>query len=170
MQMPVNLPLVDRWVDWIDPLRSVNTYGLFAVMTPTRPEILVEGSLDGVEWRTYDFRFKPGSLETAPRLVAPFHPRLDWQMWFAALGRYEEEHWYQRFCDRLLEGSPSVRGLLAADPFAGTPPKYVRATLYRYRFAPSGQKTWWVRARLGDYSPVLTTAGVPPPPLERGVQ
>ena len=155
MRLPVNPPLVDRWIDWIDPLRSVNTYGLFAVMTPTRPEIIIEGSLDGVEWRTYDFKFKPGSLERAPRLVAPFQPRLDWQMWFAALTS-SPEPWYYRFCDRLLEGSPAVRGLLAADPFDGTPPKYVRSTLYRYRFAPPGQKRWWVRERLGDYSPVLS--------------
>jgi lipase maturation factor 1 len=156
MQVPVSPPLVDRVIDWIDPLRSVNTYGLFAVMTTTRPEIVVEGSADGVEWRAYEFRFKPGSLERAPRLVAPLQPRLDWQMWFAALASYPEVPWYHRFCERLLEGSPAVRGLLATDPFDGTPPKYVRATLYRYRFAPSGQNAWWVRERLGDYSPVLS--------------
>jgi hypothetical protein len=167
VRVPVHPPLVDRWIDWIDPLRSVNTYGLFAVMTPTRPEIIIEGSLDGVEWRTYDFKFKPGPLERAPRLVAPFQPRLDWQMWFAALGSYPEELWYQRFCDRLLDGSPAVRALLAKDPFDGRAPRYLRATLYRYRFAPPGQKGWWVRERLGDYSPVLTTSDAPPPPLER---
>ena len=155
MRIPVNPPLVDRWIEWIDPLRSVNTYGLFAVMTPTRPEIIVEGSLDGIEWRTYEFRFKPGSLERAPRLVAPFQPRLDWQMWFAALASYPEERWYQQFCERLLDGSPAVRRLLASDPFDGTPPKYIRATLYRYRFAPRGQAGWWVRERLGEDSPVL---------------
>ena len=157
MRVPVNPPLVDRWIDWIDPLRSVNTYGLFAVMTPTRREIIIEGSLDGVEWRTYDFTFKPGSLASAPRLVAPFQPRLDWQMWFAALAD-SPEPWYYQFCDRLLEGSPAVRGLLATDPFDGTPPRYIRSTLYRYRFAPPGQQGWWVRERLGDYSPVLSRA------------
>ena len=166
MRLPVNPPLLDRWIDWIDPLRSVNTYGLFAVMTPTRPEIIVEGSMDGIEWRPYDFRFKPGSLDKRPRLVAPFQPRLDWQMWFAALASYPEVRWYHQFCERLLDGSPAVRGLLAADPFDGTAPKYLRATLYRYRFAPRGQTGWWVRERLGDYSPVLTAAGVQPPSLD----
>jgi hypothetical protein len=77
-------------------------------------------------------------------------------MWFAALGRYEEALWFQQFCDRLLTGSPSVRKLLAKDPFDGQPPRYLRATLYRYRFAPRGQKAWWARERLRDYSPVLS--------------
>ncbi len=157
IRLPLNPPLVDRWIDWIDPLRSVNTYGLFAVMTTTRQEIIVEGSMDGIAWRPYEFKFKPGSLEAPPRLVAPFQPRLDWQMWFAALADYPEP-WFHRFCERLLEGSPAVRGLLAADPFDGTPPKYVRATLYRYRFAPPGERGWWVRERLGEYSPVLSLA------------
>lgn len=167
MHIWVNPPLVDRWINWIDPLRSVNTYGLFAVMTPTRPEIIVEGSLDGVEWRTYEFRFKPGALEKAPPVVAPFQPRLDWQMWFAALAS-SPEPWYYRFCERLLDGSPAVRKLLANDPFDGTPPKYVRSTLYRYRFAPRGQTGWWVRERLGEYSPVLAAPGDSPPPQDNG--
>ena len=165
MRIPVSPPLVDRWIDSIDPLRSVNTYGLFAVMTPTRPEIIVEGSMDGVEWRTYDFKFKPGALENAPRMVAPFQPRLDWQMWFAALAS-SPEPWYYRFCERLLEGASPVRDLLAHDPFAGTPPKYIRSTLYRYRFAPRGQGGWWVRERLGEYAPVLTASGDPPSSLD----
>ena len=87
-------------------------------------------------------------------------------MWFAALASYPEVRWYHQFCERLLDGSPAVRGLLAADPFDGTAPKYLRATLYRYRFAPRGQTGWWVRERLGDYSPVLTAAGVQPPSLD----
>ncbi len=165
MRIPVNPPLVDRWINWIDPLRSVNTYGLFAVMTPTRPEIIIEGSLDGVEWRTYEFRFKPGPLEKAPPVVAPFQPRLDWQMWFAALASAPEP-WYSRFCEGLLDGSPAVRGLLANDPFDGRPPKYVRSTLYRYRFAPRGQTGWWVRERLGDYSAVLTAPGTSSPSID----
>jgi len=156
MHVTADPPLVRRWVEWIDPLRSTNTYGLFAVMTTTRPEIIIEGSTDGVEWRAYEFKFKPGSLDDSPRWVAPFQPRLDWQMWFAALGRYEEERWFQQFCDRLLTGSPSVRTLLAKDPFDGKPPRYLRSTLYRYRFAPRGQKAWWIREPLRDYSPVLS--------------
>ena len=143
-------------VEVVDPLRSVNTYGLFAVMTTTRPEIVVEGSMDGTNWRAYEFRYKPGSLERAPRWVAPFQPRVDWQMWFAALGRFESEAWFQPFLRRLLTGSKPVLRMFEYDPFQGRPPRFVRGSLYRYRFAPRGDKAWWVRERIGDYSPPLT--------------
>ncbi|HEX5111101.1 MAG TPA: lipase maturation factor family protein [Vicinamibacterales bacterium] len=148
--------------DGIDPLRSVNGYGLFAVMTTTRPEIVVEGSMDGSTWKAYEFFDKPGDLSRRPPWVAPFQPRLDWQMWFAALGRFEDEHWFQRFCARLLEGSPAVTKLLASNPFPDAPPRFVRATLYRYRFTDwsAGRSTgdWWTRERLGEYAPVLSRA------------
>jgi hypothetical protein len=144
-------------VEAVSPFRSVNRYGLFAVMTTERLEIEVEGSADGRTWRAYEFRDKPGPLTRRPTWVAPFQPRLDWQMWFAALGRYEEEIWFQRFCRKLLDGSPAVRALLATDPFAGTRPRFVRATLYRYRFSGWGlgreQGVWWTRERLRDYAP-----------------
>ena len=156
---PVPPPL-DRVVDFVRPFASVNTYGLFAVMTTTRPEIVVEGSMDGVTWRPYEFTHKPGNLARRPTWVAPFQPRLDWQMWFAALGRYEEEAWFQRFCLKLLEGSTSVTGLLADNPFPGTPPRLVRSTLYRYRFAPPGGRQWWTRERIGEYSPPMSRDGV----------
>ena len=72
-------------VAWIAPFRSVNTYGLFADMTESRPEIIVEGSNDRITWKPYQFRWKPGDLTVPPKWVAPHQPRLDWQMWFAAL-------------------------------------------------------------------------------------
>jgi hypothetical protein len=129
-------------------------------MTTTRPEIVVEGSMDGVTWRPYNFRYKPGALTVAPKWVQPFQPRLDWQMWFAALTRYEEERWFQRFCEQLLRGSPSVSALLAGNPFPQAPPRLIRATLYRYRFTnrTEGSQTgaWWVRERLREYSPTLS--------------
>jgi hypothetical protein len=143
-------------LDYVDPLRSVNTYGLFAVMTTTRPEIVIEGSSDGVIWKPYVFPDKPGELTRRPPLVAPFQPRLDWQMWFAALGRHESEGWYRQFARRLLEGSPSVTRLLETNPFPDSPPRFLRSTLYRYRFAPAGQAAWWVRERLGEYAPVMS--------------
>ena len=87
------LRIAERWpapavalYAWLEPLRSFNGYGLFALMTQTRPEIIVEGSNDGQDWRAYEFKYKPGDLKRRPRFVAPFQPRLDWQMWFAALG------------------------------------------------------------------------------------
>ncbi|HEY7515086.1 MAG TPA: lipase maturation factor family protein, partial [Vicinamibacteria bacterium] len=106
------------------PFRSVNAYGLFAVMTTSRPAILVEGSRDGLEWRAYPFRFKPDDLDRPPGFVAPHQPRLDWQMWFAALGDCEANPWFLRFLDRLREGSPPVLGLLAGNPFPEGPPRY----------------------------------------------
>ena len=154
------VPLVAPLADLIAPLRSVNAYGLFAVMTTTRPEIIVEGSDDGVEWKAYEFVYKPGDPHRRPPWVAPHQPRLDWQMWFAALGRYDDEPWFDAFCRRLLAASPDVLRLLASDPFGGRPPRFVRATLYRYRFSDwttgRAERVWWTRERLGDYSPVLS--------------
>jgi hypothetical protein len=156
------------------PFHSVNTYGLFAVMTTTRPEIIVEGSDDGVVWKAYEFDDKAGDVNRRPPWVAPHQPRLDWQMWFAALGDYRSESWFQRFCVKLLEGSPAVLGLLAHNPFPEHAPRYVRAELYRYRFAssrpPDGGSgadrpgevlsgRWWTGERLGSYSPVLSLSG-----------
>src|SRR5581483_5535345 len=110
----------------IAPLRIVNTYGLFTVMTVMRPEIQVEGSDDGATWRTYEFKYKPGDLMRPPPVVAPRQPRLDWQMWFAALGTYQENRWFSNFMLRLLEGEPAVLKLLQSNPFPGAPPKYIR--------------------------------------------
>lgn len=142
------------------PLRSANGYGLFAVMTTSRPEIVIEGSADGVAWRAYEFRWKPGDLSRRPSFVAPHQPRLDWQMWFAALGSYEENPWLVRFLGRLLEGSPSVRSLLARDPFPQTPPRFVRAVVYDYRFTTSAERArtgaWWKREAKGLYLPALS--------------
>jgi lipase maturation factor 1 len=149
--------LIAPMAEVVAPLRSINRYGLFAVMTTTRPEIIVEGSADGRTWKTYEFRYKPGDIARRPPFVAPHQPRLDWQMWFAALGGYEDNIWFQNFCVRLLEGSPDVLRLLADDPFEGHPPRFLRAKLFRYRFSALGEAgAWWTREPHGDYSPVLT--------------
>lgn len=138
------------------PFRSVNSYGLFAVMTPSRPEIFVEGSHDGQNWIAYQFKYKPEEPERRPRFVAPHQPRLDWQMWFAALGDYRGNPWFVNFCIRLLQGKPEVLDLLEKNPFPDTPPKYVRAVVYEYRFTRLGQKDWWRRERKGDYLPAIS--------------
>ena len=109
---------------WLEPFHSTNTYGLFAVMTTSRPEIIVEGSDDGLAWMPYRFPWKPGELDARPRLALLHLPRLDWQMWFAALaGNCQRVPWFFRFEQRLLEGSPAVVGLLADDPFLFQPPR-----------------------------------------------
>ena len=138
------------------PFEIVNSYGLFAVMTTERDEIVVEGSSDGANWKAYQFRDKPGDVDRAPPIVAPHQPRLDWQMWFAALGTYQQNRWFVSFVARLLEGEPAVTHLLAYDPFAGGRPKFVRARLYRYDFTHFGQNAWWTREERGLYLPPVS--------------
>ena len=105
----------------------------------------------------YEFRYKPGDLMRAPRWVAPFQPRLDWQMWFAALGNYRQNLWFVGFVARLLEGSPEVLGLLEKNPFPDHPPQYVRAMVFEYSFTDwqTHRQTgaWWKREALGTYLP-----------------
>jgi len=156
--LPID-PLIAPVADFIEPLRSVNTYGLFAVMTTTRPEIVVEGSNDGERWEPYEFAYKAGDVRRPPPWVAPHQPRLDWQMWFAALGDARGEPWFERFCQRLLAGAPDVLRLMAHDPFAGRPPRFIRAELYQYHYAPADEHRrgmWWTRERLGDYMPPIS--------------
>ena len=129
----------------------VNRYGLFAVMTTSRPEIVIEGSNDGEQWKEYEFKYKPG-----PGWVAPYQPRLDWQMWFAALGSYQENPWFEALMVRLLEGSSDVLGLFRTNPFPDKPPRFVRALVYDYHFSPRGSNDWWTRRLLGTYFPAVS--------------
>jgi lipase maturation factor 1 len=142
------------------PFQIANTYGLFASMTTSRPEIIVQGSNDGVTWVDYAFPYKPGDLRQAPRWVAPYQPRLDWQMWFAALSDYRSSPWFTNFMVRLLQGSPAVAGLLAANPFPQAPPKYVRALLFDYRFTDFASRratgNWWTREPRGLFFPAIS--------------
>jgi lipase maturation factor 1 len=140
----------------ISPLRIVNSYGLFTVMTVERPEIIVEGSNDGSTWLAYEFPYKPGDPMRAPPVVEPHQPRLDWQMWFAALENYQQNRWFVNFMTRLLEGQPVVLRLLRYNPFPNAPPKYVRASLYLYHFTSFGEKGWWKREPRGLYFPPVS--------------
>ncbi len=118
----------------------INNYGPFAVMTTTRNEIIVQGSNDGLHWSDYEFKYKPGRLDKSLGWNIPHQPRLDWQMWFAALEQPRRGSWFDSFLERLLTGSPSVLGMLAENPFPDHPPKYVRAVLYRYSFTDLQQR------------------------------
>jgi lipase maturation factor 1 len=150
----------DKLISAISPFEIVNTYGLFAVMTTTRPEIIIEGSEDGEAWLPYEFKYKPGDLKRRPPWVAPHQPRLDWQMWFAALGDYRGNPWVLQFMARLLEGSPQVLALLRGNPFPKAPPRYLRATVYEYHFTDADQKSkngiFWRRQLKGEYVPVIS--------------
>jgi predicted DCC family thiol-disulfide oxidoreductase YuxK len=161
-----DLPLLGAVTRAVSPLFIVNPYGLFAVMTTTRPEIAIEGSVDGRVWREYVFRYKPGPLSRPALWNIPHQPRLDWQMWFAALGTPGENLWILGLMRRLLEGSPPVLALLDSNPFTEGPPKYVRAQLYDYRFADRGTHAatgrWWVRRPEGVYLPEISLADFTP--------
>jgi hypothetical protein len=141
------------------PFQISNTYGLFANMTTTRPEIIIEGSDDGDNWRAYEFRFKPGNVNRSPRWVEPYQPRLDWQMWFAALSNFRSNPWFLGLCLKLLEGSKDVLGLLEYNPFPDHPPKFIRAETFEYTFADSDTRkntgAWWQRRPLGEYLPAI---------------
>ncbi|HLV66493.1 MAG TPA: lipase maturation factor family protein, partial [Polyangiaceae bacterium] len=151
-------PRALRLIEPLQAVHAVNRYGLFGVMTRRRPEVVIEGSMDGITYREYEFRYKPGDLRRPPLRVAPHQPRLDWQMWFAALDR--PPSWFKSLLTRLLQGAPEVLALFARDPFDGRPPRYVRAVLYEYEMTnPETRKrtgVWWRRERIGVYFPVVT--------------
>jgi len=140
---------------WVDPFNSFNGYGLFRAMTTARPEIVIEASMDGRNWEEYGFRWKPGDVDRAPGLVAPHMPRLDWQMWFAALNPRRHQGWMEPLLIRLLEGAPAVEELFETVPFS--PPRYVRLVYYDYEFTDPGDgDAWWRRERKGNLSGPLS--------------
>src|SRR5580658_6501166 len=158
-RVPLPAP-AESYLAWLSPMRLINSYGLFAVMTTTRPEIVVEGSNDGTAWAPYEFRYKPGDVKRPPPWVAPYQPRLDWQMWFAALGSADENRWFYSFAARLMQGSAPVLGLLQRNPFPGTPPRYIRAVVYDYRFTDYAERrqsgAWWKREEKVTYLPAIS--------------
>ncbi len=145
---------------WIDPYNTVSGYGLFRAMTTARPEIVIEVSQDGRAWRELEFRWKPGDVRRRPALVAPHMPRLDWQMWFAALNPQRSYPWLERLLARLLEGAPAVEALLGEKPFASGPPRFVRLVAYDYEFTSAEERArtgaWWRRTRRGELTRALS--------------
>jgi hypothetical protein len=137
------------------PLRTFNSYGLFAVMTTERPTIVIEGRRAGGPWRSFEPRYAPGALDRAPPFVEPHMPRLDWQLWFAALRGCGGAPWFEHLLKRLLEGAAPVEELFANDPFPDAPPDEIRTTRYLYRFAGPGSHAWWVREPAGPFCPTV---------------
>ena len=161
------LPLPMQPVTMLEPFRIANQYGLFAVMTRGRYEIEFQGSRDGQQWVAYPFRFKPQALNQAPGIYAPYQPRFEWNLWFSSLGSWQQNPLVPRTEERLLTNDPDVLALFAANPFAGSPPRLVRAVLWQYWFTSMEQKRttgdWWTRKLLGVYAPELerdATGGV----------
>ncbi len=143
----------------------VGTYGAFGSITRPRYEVIVEGTNDAVitpatQWREYEFKAKPGDLNTMPPQIAPYHLRIDWLMWFAAMSSYQDYPWFVNFVAKLLEGDPGVLSLLKKNPFPGKPPHYVRALQYEYHFTtPQEHKqtgAWWKRTLSGEYFPTIS--------------
>jgi hypothetical protein len=150
-------------------LHLANTYGAFGSVTKVRHEIVVEGTheaqlTDRTQWQEYAFKGKPGDVRRLPRQYAPYHLRLDWQMWFAALSPGYASGWFEAFVARLLEGDAVTLRLLRHNPFPEAPPTHVRALLYRYRYTTPQERretgAWWHRTLVREYlSPVRARAG-----------
>jgi hypothetical protein len=151
------------WLVWpahvLEPFRIANRYGLFAVMTPARYEIEFQGTIDGTTWVPYPFRYKPQDVDAAPGIYAPYQPRFEWNLWFASLGRWQDDPWVVKTAARLLEGSPPVVRLFARDPFDGKLPVRVRTVIYQYWFTDVETKratgAWWRREEISTYAPTL---------------
>jgi hypothetical protein len=140
----------------------VNTYGAFGSVGRERDEIIFEGTQDSIitgdtNWKEYQFMAKPGNPYRRPPFIAPYQPRIDWQIWFAAMASPAEYPWTLHFVWKLLHNDPGTLSLLANNPFPGAPPHYIRARLYRYQFAPPGDKAWWKREPVGEWLPALST-------------
>lgn len=152
-------PRFAKILKWISPFHLAHRYGIFAVMTTKRYEVVVEGSNDGKQWKEYTFKYKPSEVTRRPRRISPYQPRIDWQAWFLPFSNFHSEQWFINFLYRLLEGSPQVLKLLRNNPFPNKPPKYIRARLYDYTFTDfeTKRKTgqWWNRVLVERYSPTL---------------
>ena len=143
-----------------NPFHVVNAYGAFGSIGRTRREVVIEGTDEAVVteatvWKEYEFKGKPGGVRRLPRQWAPYHLRLDWLMWFAALSPQYAYSWFRPFILRLLRNDPPTLRLLRRNPFPDAPPRYVRAQLYRYRFTTAAElrrdHAWWHRTLEGSY-------------------
>ncbi len=165
--------LTPQWLDdlaaTVGPFHLASGYGLFRTMTTERPEIILEGSSDGVTWLPYDFHWKVDEIDSRPCFVAPHQPRVAWQFWFAALeGRFDYRSrnapWIEKLVMKLLDGDRSVERLLRRNPFPDTPPQRIRARLMRYEFTSMAERQatgdWWKRVVIGDYLPEVGKTAV----------
>jgi hypothetical protein len=143
-----------------NPLQIVNTYGAFGSITRERYEIVVEGTDDETisattAWREYEFKGKPGDPARRPPQVAPYHLRLDWLMWFAAMSSPSDYPWFPELLLKLLQGDAGALRLLRSNPFPDRPPRWIRAQLYLYRFTSSEERRqtgmWWNRRLVAPY-------------------
>jgi len=155
-------------------LKIVNTYGAFGSVTKTRHEVILLGTQnntidDQTVWLEYQFKCKPGDITRRPCIISPYHYRLDWLMWFAAFQNYNQNPWLLHLIAKLLVNDPIATSLIAFNPFENTtPPKFMRADLYRYRMPIPGSKeakegAWWNRQYVKEYIPVVNLASLMKP-------
>ncbi len=163
---PVRNLISDRQImnTSFDRLHLVNTYGAFGSVGRRRQEIVFEGTDDelvgmGTQWTAYEFKCKPGDPYRRPCIISPYHYRLDWQIWFAAMSDPNRHGWTVHLVWKLLHNDAGALSLLANDPFPERPPRHIRAVLYEYEFAPLGdpEGRWWKRTRVGPWLPPLST-------------
>jgi hypothetical protein len=161
-QASPGLPLPAKPVALLEPFRIANSYGLFGRMTWARYEIEFQGSNDGTNWVAYPFRYKPQDLRESPGIYAPYQPRFEWNLWFASLGAWRENPFVLRTEQQLLSNNRDVVALFRSNPFAGAPPKQIRAVLWQYWFTDRATKRttgqWWRREFRGLYAPTLMMA------------
>jgi hypothetical protein len=144
-----------------DRLHLVNTYGAFGSVGRERNEVILEGTDaalpdERARWREYAFPCKPGDPMRRPCVIAPYQPRVDWEIWFAAMASPERHPWLVRLVAQLLRNDAGALSLLDSNPFPDAPPRFIRASLWRYRFTRRGEPGWWRRERLGEYLPPLS--------------
>jgi hypothetical protein len=142
-------------------LPLINTYGAFGSVGHERYQLVFEGTTDetitpATGWREYQWKCQPVDPARRPCWMSPYHRRLDWLLWFAAMGRPRDYPWAVHLVWKLLEGDRAVLGLVGADPFGGTPPRHIQVVEYRYRFAPRSAGVWWTRERLGTWLPPVS--------------
>lgn len=145
-----------------DPFDLVNTYGAFGAVGKERFEIIFEGTSDAridgnTRWEEYQFVAKPGDPDRRPPFIAPYQPRIDWQIWFAAMASPAEYPWTLHFVWKLLHNDAGTLSLMAKNPFPNAPPHYIRARLYRYRFSLPNESGWWKREYIDEWLPALST-------------
>jgi hypothetical protein len=138
-------------LNWARAWGLGNVYHVFPSMQTERQELMIEGSHDGRNWTRYRFRYKPNTTTDRPRFIVPLHPRLDWMMWFVPAQNPAMRPWFERFMWRLSENSPAVTGLLATNPFADAPPRYLRVLAYRYRFTTPAERGQSGKIWHGEY-------------------
>lgn len=146
-----------------DPLDLVNTYGAFGTVGQERDNIIFEGAMDDTtsgkaNWKPYIYKGLPVLLDKLPPQIAPYQLHFDWQMWFASMSTADQYPWTYNLIWKLLHNDPGAISLFAENPFPNKPPRFIRAEIYRYKFAQPGnpQGLYWTREKLGDWIPVVS--------------